>query len=76
MTTEHLRTIHHARPFRPFTIHTADGRSLHVPHSEFLDHSGTGQTVIVHDSDGSFSMIDLRLVREIDVHALSPANGL
>jgi hypothetical protein len=75
MTIEQLRTARQARPFRAFTIHKADGRALHVPHSEFLSHSATGRTVVVHQADESFSIVDLLLVNEIQVHGTaSPAN--
>ena len=68
MTIEQLRTVHRARPFQPFTLHLADGRQLDVPHSEFLSHSPTGRTVIVFESDESFSIVDLLLVTRIQVH--------
>jgi hypothetical protein len=71
MTIEQLRAVHQAQPFRPFTIHTADGRTTLVPHSEFLSHSQSGRTVIVHQPDESFSIIDLLLVTELEVHAAS-----
>ena len=73
MTVEQLRNVHQARPFRPFTIHMADGRTLHVPHSEFLSHSASGRTVIVHHADESFSVVDLLLVNEVEVHGPVPA---
>ena len=69
MTIDQLRNVHQARPFQPFTIHLADGRQLNVPHSEFLSHSPTGRTVIVHESDESFSIIDLLLVTRIQVNS-------
>lgn len=65
MTVEQLRSIHQARPFQAFTIHMADGRSIHVPHSEFLSHSPSGRTVVVYHADESFSVVDLLLVNEI-----------
>lgn len=68
MTLEQLRTVHQATPFRPFTIHMTDGRALHVPHSEFLSHSASGRTVIVHHMDDTFSIVDLLLVNELEVH--------
>ena len=68
MTMEQLRAVHQARPFRPFTIHMADGRAVHVPHSEFLSHSPSGRTIIVYHVDESFSVIDLLLVNEVEVH--------
>jgi hypothetical protein len=73
MTVEQLRTVHQARPFRPFTIHMADGRALHVPHSEFLSHSASGRTIIVHHADDTFSVVDLLLINELEVHGPSPA---
>lgn len=72
MTIEQLRAAHQAQPFRPFTIHLADGRSLRVPHREFLSHSPTGRTVIVYESDESFSIVDLLLVTRLEV---SKSNG-
>jgi len=69
MTVEQLRAVHQARPFRPFTIHMADGRAVHVPHSEFLSHSPSGRTIIVYHADETFSVVDLLLVNEVEVHA-------
>lgn len=69
MTIEQLRMLHQAQPFRPFTVHLADGRQLRVPHREFLSHSPTGRTVVIHESDESFSIVDLLLVTRLEVHA-------
>ena len=74
MTIEHLRNVHQARPFRPFAIHLADGRTLDVPHAEFLSHSPTGRTVIVYHGDESFSIIDLLLVTELEVRPLESSS--
>jgi hypothetical protein len=68
MTIEQLRAVHQAQLFRPFTIRMADGRAIHVPHSEFLSHSPTGRTIIVYYPDESFSIIDLLLVNELEVN--------
>jgi hypothetical protein len=76
MTVEQLRTVHHAKPFQPFTIHMADGRSFFVRHPDFLSHSPSGRTLIVHHDDEGFSILDLLLVTELEVHAASkPADG-
>ena len=73
MTIEQLRNVYQAQPFRPFTIHMADGRSLYVPHSEFLSHSPNGRTVIVFDSGDGFSILDLLLINQLEVHgAVTP----
>jgi hypothetical protein len=73
MTIEQLRAIHQATPFRPFTIHLADGRQINVPHSEFLSHSPSGRTIIVYHADETFSIVDLRLVTALKVRNGSPA---
>ena len=76
MTVEQLRNVHRAAPFRPFTIHMGDGRAFLVRHPDFLSHSPTGRMVIVHQDDESFSVLDLLLVTELEVHAPStPAGG-
>jgi hypothetical protein len=75
MTIEQLRGVYQARPFRPFTIHLADGRALHVPHSEFLSHSPSGRTIIVYHADDSFSIVDLLLVTELEVRGPAPADS-
>lgn len=68
MIIEQLRAVHQADPFKPFSVHLADGRSLHVPHREFLSQSPGGRTLIVYHEDESFiSILDLLLVTELKV---------
>ncbi len=71
MTIEQLRNVHQAIPFRPFSIHLADGRVFQVLHREFLSHSPSGRTVVVHQADEGFSVLDLLLVTELEIHASS-----
>ncbi len=68
MTIEQLRNVHRAQPFQPFTIHLADGRRVLIPHPDFLSHSPTGRTIIVYQTNESFSILDLLLVTELEVH--------
>ena len=75
MTIEQLRAVHQAIPFRPFTIHLADGRQIRVPHREFLSHSPSGRTIIVHHEDDTFSIVDLLLVTELEVHNGAPTGA-
>lgn len=76
MTTEQLRTARESNPFAPFTIHMADGRSLRVPHRDYLSLSPGGRTVIVYQADEAFSIIDLLLVTELAIEGLPPSpNG-
>lgn len=66
MTVQQLRAAHRAAPFQPFTVHMADGRSFHVPHPDFLFMSPTGRTVIIFQENEEFSILDLRLMTEIE----------
>lgn len=65
MTTEQLRSAREVNPFRPFKIRLSDGRSLRVPHRDYLSLSPGGRTVIVYHADEAFSIIDLFLVAEL-----------
>jgi hypothetical protein len=67
MSTEQLRAVHQAIPFKPFTIHVADGRSFRVPHREFLSLSPGGRTLFVFHDEEAFSILDLLLVTELEV---------
>jgi len=75
MTAEQLRATRAANPFRPFTIHLADGRSLRVPHRDYLSMSPGGRTVIVYHSDEAFSIMDLLLITELALESPSQSSG-
>jgi hypothetical protein len=64
-----------ASPFRPFTIHLADGRALTVPHRDFVSQSDSGRTIIVYQSDESFIVVDLYIVAELEVQAPTDSVG-
>ena len=68
MTLEQLQGVHHAVPFPPFTLHLADGRHIRVPHRDFLSRSKSGRTIIVQHEDETFSILDMLLITEIEVH--------
>ncbi|MGA2439435.1 MAG: hypothetical protein ABSH08_00625 [Tepidisphaeraceae bacterium] len=68
MTLEQLRNVLHAQPFQPFTIHMVDGRALLVRHRDYISHSPSGRTIIVHGDNDNFSILDLLLVTELEVH--------
>jgi hypothetical protein len=65
MTIEQLRKMHEERPFQPFDIHLADGRSIPVEHPEFLSRSPTGRTISIGLSDGTHEVVDLLLVTSL-----------
>ena len=62
MTIEQLRALHSARPFHPFDIHLADGRTVTVQHPELLLQSQSGRTIAVARPDDTIEIIDLLLV--------------
>jgi hypothetical protein len=69
MTTEQFRSTLQLRPFKPFTIRMADGRTFEVPHPDFAAQSPSGRTVIIFRDDDSYSLLDLLLMTELDVHS-------
>jgi hypothetical protein len=69
MTIEQLRAMHQARPFEPFDIYLADGRTIAVDHPEFLSQSPAGRTISVGMPDGTHQVIDLLLVTSLKPHA-------
>ncbi len=73
MKVEKLREIMHAAPFQPFTIHIADGRSVHVPHPDFIAIMGTGRAVIVTtpiEQSPSHFIIDVPMITQLEVHGV------
>lgn len=68
MTVEQLKNVHSAKPFRPFTVQMGDGCSFRVDHPEFLSRSQSGRTIVVHQPDESFSVLDMLLITELEVH--------
>ena len=68
MTVEQLKTIHEAKPFRPFTIHLADGASVDVPHPELLWRTQGGRTIFVNTGGEEVQIIDLLLVTKLTLH--------
>lgn len=65
MTTEQLRSLHQAKPFRTFTIHIADGTSVDVIHPEMLWQTQGGRTDFVNTECEHVTIIDLLLVTKL-----------
>jgi hypothetical protein len=57
--------MHQARPFQPFDIHLADGRSIPVHHPELLAVTSGGRTIGVAVEDDAIEVIDLLLVTSL-----------
>jgi len=64
------------RPFRPFTIRTADGRDFPIEHPERTWATPGGRVVFVATSEDSAAAIDLLLVTWVEPVGIgSPAPG-
>ena len=73
MGPEKIKSVHTAKPFRPFILHMADGRQVNVDHPEFMAVSPTGRYATVYKLDESTEEIELFLVTSVEYPA--KANG-
>jgi hypothetical protein len=67
MDIEGVRKLLHQKPFEPFVIHLADGRSLPVPDPDFV--ALTAHRVIVGADDDSWSFVDPFAIVSLDALA-------
>ena len=58
MSPDDIRQAITALPFRPFTLHTADGRTISVHARDFVMVSPRGLTVDVYQPDDRLDMLD------------------
>ncbi|MFZ4731848.1 MAG: hypothetical protein ACOYK7_04835 [Pirellulales bacterium] len=75
MTVEQFREALRSRPFRPFTLHLADGRAVTVRHPEWALASPSGRTTVVMHPDDSMNIIDLLLVTDLEFGQPGEATG-
>jgi hypothetical protein len=70
-----IREALHKQPFEPFQIRLADGRSLPVPHPDFV--AVSARRIVVVADDGSWSTIEPLLIVSLDYTPLKgkPGNG-
>jgi len=68
-----VRDALHSQPFMPFTIRLADGRSLPVPHPDFV--ALTPRRVIVGAADDTWSVLEPLLIVSLDDAAGRMADG-
>jgi hypothetical protein len=69
MKSDEIRKLVHARPFRPFVVHVADGGGLPVKHEDFVALSPSGREMIVyrHDRPDDYEVVNLRLVTRLEI---------
>lgn len=72
MTGEQVRRLYEATPFKPFRVHMANGRSVDVPHPDFMHLTPTGRRLIVDLEDDSSEIIDVLLITSLET---LPRNG-
>ena len=73
MRIDKIREVLHAAPFQAFTIHIADGRSLPVPHPDFVAIMPDGQTIIVvspKEQTPSYLLVDVPLITQLEVQGI------
>lgn len=73
MTVQEIRKAYEARPFQPFELRIADGRTVPVKSPEFLAFSPKQRCVYVGLEDG-LEIVDLLLVTGLKMRARS--NGI
>ena len=66
MTSEEVRQMLRARPFRAFQLNLADGDSFQVFHPDFAIISPNGETIVAYTRDNQMKIIDLLLVTSIE----------
>lgn len=70
-----LREAMHAEPFRPFTLRLADGRSLQVPHPDFLAVSAR-RAVFISPVDESLTILEPLLIVSVEIPGVTaPSSG-
>jgi hypothetical protein len=69
MKIEKIREALHAQPFRPFSIHVADGGRLVVPHQDFVAVEPAGREIIVYRANNSHQIVDVLLITRLEMKA-------
>ena len=69
MLVDNFDELWQARPFRPFSVHTADGRSMLVRSPEYAWHAPGNRIVWIAEGagDARVRMVDLHLVTTLEV---------
>jgi hypothetical protein len=75
MTIQEIHRLREEKPFRPFRILTADGKSYDVLHPECLGQSPSGRLIMIGLPDDSTVTLDLLLVAAIHKGIKPPRNG-
>jgi hypothetical protein len=66
MSPDFVRNSVNRKPFRPFIIHLAGGRSIPVRSPEFIDVRPEGRLVVVQNVNDAAHVIALLLVTDLE----------
>ncbi len=69
MNPERIQKLIRSQPFRPFTVHLADGRQIAVRHPEFVELAPGGRKMTVHQPDDTQDTVELSMVTDLEVDA-------
>jgi hypothetical protein len=72
--TGDIRQLIQARPFVPFTIHTADGGQVRVPTSDHVLVTPQGGRVIVSHDDDTYDVLSSLLISRVTVDQQTPTS--
>ena len=72
MTSDRISELYSTQPFRPFTLHLADGSIARIRSPEFMMFPPGGRTIVVYTDDSGVEIIDLLLVTKV---AVAGTNG-
>jgi hypothetical protein len=75
MSPDFVRKSAARRPFRPFVIHLAGGRSVPVRSPEFIEVPEEGRLVVAHHPNGSTHVIDFLLVTDLEFSNIAIEGG-
>ena len=67
MTSDRIREVVRAEPFRPFRFHMGGGRSVDVVHPEFLALNPSGRIVVVFSPKDAMEIIDVLMIQSIEM---------
>ncbi len=66
MMKEKIRELLRTSPFVPFVIHTASGKSVTVPHPDFILAASEGPDVIFEEPSGRMHVINVMLITSLE----------
>ena len=73
MDIQGVREALHREPFQPFVIRLADGRSLPIPHRDFVA-VGKRRLIVIEDDDG-WSFVEPLMIVSLDQMKKTPPGG-